>query len=60
MLIKIGNRSNYYKIIFEKSGKPDNKIQSQLLRVIQQKSVVIVDSQNSDEIQNIRHNLFTI
>ena len=52
----MSNRSNYYKLIFEKFGKPDSKIQSQLPRETQQQSLVIADSQNDEEILDIRHN----
>ena len=50
----MSNRSNYYKLIFEKFGKPDSKIQSQLPRETQQQSLVIADSQNDEEILDIQ------
>ena len=52
----MSNKRNYYKHIFEKFGKPDNKIQSQLLRETQQQSLGISVSQNTEEILDIRHN----
>ena len=55
----MSNRSNYYKLN-EKFGKPDSKIQSQLPRETQQQSLVIADSQNDEEILDIRYNSLII
>ena len=56
----MSNRRNYYKLIFEKFGKPDSKIQSQVPRETQQQSLVIADSQNAEKILDIRHNSLII
>ena len=56
----MSNRRNCYKLIFEKFGKPDSKIQSQLPRETQQQSLVIADSQNTENSLDIRHNSLNI